>query len=160
VQRANLVSSFFALANLNAIEYEYARENIPEIRVMGETPFWNADLEEEPNEDDAVLLESVGEEGKQGKDPHEKNVSTMDDSENVEFEVRAMSTQRGQVTFTHLALRFRNWRNLARIALPSIWFTSWAFTFTPALSVWRSSKRYAPRRTQKRRKASYPSKML
>lgn len=94
VQRANLVWSFFAPANLKDIEYAYARENIPELRVMGETPFWNADLEEEPNEDDAVLLELNGGEGKQGNDPHEKNVSAMDDSENVESEVRAVSAQR------------------------------------------------------------------
>ncbi|KAJ9095956.1 hypothetical protein QFC21_005318 [Naganishia friedmannii] len=46
-------------AALDPSAYAYAPENVPEIRVMGETPFWAPDIEGRPNEDDAALLDET-----------------------------------------------------------------------------------------------------
>ncbi|KAJ9095036.1 hypothetical protein QFC21_005829 [Naganishia friedmannii] len=71
-------------SQLTPIDFAYARENIPEIRVMGETPCWNADLEERPTEEDLALLARQSQE-REEVDTHDSNVQRMDEAEDDEI---------------------------------------------------------------------------
>lgn len=40
---------------MTAKDYHYNKDNIPEIRILEESPFWSANLEEERVEEEAAL---------------------------------------------------------------------------------------------------------
>lgn len=66
-------------AKLTPLDFAYPEENIPEIKVMGETACWAAELEEQPTEEDLALLPrtSEGEE----VEAHDRNAARMDQAE-------------------------------------------------------------------------------
>jgi hypothetical protein len=64
-------------AVLSTKDYAYAAENIPKIRVLGESAFWNTELENKLNEDDAALNAPAPKEGEEEADP----VNTVDQIE-------------------------------------------------------------------------------
>jgi hypothetical protein len=66
---------------LSVEDYAYAPENIPEIRVLGETAFWNAELEETPDDDDAALL--AGPEA-DDDDPDTRDAAAIDGRDTVD----------------------------------------------------------------------------
>ncbi|KAJ9112260.1 hypothetical protein QFC22_006344 [Naganishia vaughanmartiniae] len=74
-------------SSLSTLEYAYAPENIPQIRVIGESAFWNADLEATPTEEDAALLDVPTYDEEENVDEGEQsNVTAMDASETIDLD--------------------------------------------------------------------------
>ena len=63
----------------SADHYQYNRENIPDLRVLGEDGFYSIELEEQPDEDEAELLkEMTAVNLEDGADTHASMAAALD----------------------------------------------------------------------------------
>ncbi|KAJ9092755.1 hypothetical protein QFC19_008608 [Naganishia cerealis] len=75
------------VAGLTEADYAYAPENVPEIRVMGTSAFWDVGLEDSITEDDAVLLQGNQEDHEAEGTPNEGSMDQCEAFEAMEDQV-------------------------------------------------------------------------